>query len=79
AGNRDEDGDGGDENKDGPARSLKLAVPAGWTEWMKAAKASAAGAGDAGSKVTAEFADQNASNELRGEGDIDLVINNERQ
>ncbi|MFI2783311.1 ABC transporter substrate-binding protein [Streptomyces sp. ALB3] len=79
AGYKDTDGDGFVENKDGSALSLKLAVPSGWTDWMEAAKVIAAGAKDAGIRISTEFPDQNALGEQRGKGEFDLVINNERQ
>ncbi|WP_326772825.1 ABC transporter substrate-binding protein [Streptomyces sp. NBC_01445] len=79
AGYKDTDGDGYVENKDGSAIKLKLQVPTGWTDWMEAAKVIAASAKAAGIRVTTDFPDQNALNNLRGKGNFDLVINNERQ
>jgi peptide/nickel transport system substrate-binding protein len=79
AGYRDTNGDGLVENKDGSKISLKLMVPSGWTDWMEAARVIAAGAKTAGINVSTAFPDANALNELRGKGQFDLVLNNERQ
>ncbi|WP_448316571.1 ABC transporter substrate-binding protein [Streptomyces sp. CO7] len=79
AGYKDTDGDGLVENKNGKKLKLKLIVPSGWTDWMEAAKVIAESAKAAGIDVSTDFPDQNALTDMRGKGEFDLVINNERQ
>jgi peptide/nickel transport system substrate-binding protein len=79
AGYKDTDGDGFVENKDGSKASLKIIVPAGWTDWMEASRVIAEGAKAAGIDLTPEFPDYNALVDQRGSGTFDLVLNNERQ
>ena len=67
------------ENKDGSKVSLKVIVPAGWTDWMEASRVIAEGAKAAGIDLIAEFPDYNALVDQRSSGKFDLVINNERQ
>ncbi|WP_049564429.1 ABC transporter substrate-binding protein [Nonomuraea sp. SBT364] len=79
AGYKDSDGDGLVENKDGSKISLTIEVPAGWTDWMEAARVISSSAKAAGIDVNPEFPDFNALVQKRGEGKFDLVVNNERQ
>jgi peptide/nickel transport system substrate-binding protein len=79
AGYKDTDGDGFVENKDGSKASLKIIVPAGWTDWMEASRVIAEGAKAAGIDLTPEFPDYNALVDQRGSGKFDMVLNNERQ
>ncbi|MET7999750.1 ABC transporter substrate-binding protein [Nonomuraea glycinis] len=79
AGYKDTDGDGLVENKDGSKISLKLEVPAGWTDWMEAARVISSSAKAAGIDVNPEFPDFNALVENRSKGNFDLIVNNERQ
>ncbi|MGW0483345.1 ABC transporter substrate-binding protein [Nonomuraea sp. NPDC003214] len=79
AGYKDTDGDGLVENKDGSKISLTIEVPAGWTDWMEAARVISSSAKAAGIDVNPEFPDFNALVQKRGEGKFDLVVNNERQ
>lgn len=75
AGYEDTDGDGFVETPDGEAIDLKLIVPAGWTDWMEAARVIAEDASAVGIKVTADFPDAGAVDDARATGDFDLVIN----
>jgi peptide/nickel transport system substrate-binding protein len=75
AGYEDTDGDGFVETPDGEAIDLKLIVPAGWTDWMEAARVIAEDASAAGIKVTADFPDAGAVDDARATGDFDLLIN----
>ncbi|WP_433498724.1 ABC transporter substrate-binding protein [Sphaerimonospora sp. CA-214678] len=79
AGYKDRDGDGLVESPSGAKISLKLIVPAGWTDWMEAARVIAAGAKEAGIDVQADFPDYNALVDARNAGNFDLVINNDKQ
>ncbi|MFB9677132.1 ABC transporter substrate-binding protein [Streptosporangium vulgare] len=79
AGYKDGDGDGFVENKDGSKASLKVIVPAGWTDWMEASRVIAEGAKAAGIDLTPEFPDYNALVDQRTSGKFDLLLNNERQ
>jgi peptide/nickel transport system substrate-binding protein len=75
AGYEDTDGDGFVETPDGEKIDLKLIVPAGWTDWMEAARVIAEDASAAGIKVTADFPDAGALDDARATGDFDLLIN----
>lgn len=75
AGYEDTDGDGFVETPDGEKIDLKLIVPAGWTDWMEAARVIAEDASAAGIKVTADFPDAGAIDDARATGDFDLLIN----
>jgi peptide/nickel transport system substrate-binding protein len=75
AGYEDTDGDGFVETPDGETIDLKLIVPAGWTDWMEAARVIAEDASAAGIKVTADFPDAGAVDDARATGDFDLLIN----
>jgi peptide/nickel transport system substrate-binding protein len=79
AGYKDTNGDGLVENKDGSKISLKIEVPAGWTDWMEAARVISSSAKAAGIDVNPEFPDFNALVENRSKGNFDLIVNNERQ
>jgi peptide/nickel transport system substrate-binding protein len=76
AGYRDTNRDGFVEGKDGKAVTLKLIVPAGWTDWMEAARVISAGAQAAGINVVTEFPDAGALDDARTAGKFDLVLNN---
>jgi peptide/nickel transport system substrate-binding protein len=75
AGYEDTDGDSFVETPDGEKIDLKLIVPAGWTDWMEAARVIAEDASAAGIKVTADFPDAGAVDDARATGDFDLLIN----
>jgi peptide/nickel transport system substrate-binding protein len=79
AGYKDTDGDGFVESPSGAKIELSLIVPAGWTDWMEAARNIADSAKAAGINVTADFPDVNALNDKRGSGTFDLLLNNDRQ
>ncbi|ROR74089.1 ABC transporter substrate-binding protein [Bogoriella caseilytica] len=79
AGYEDTNGDGYVETPDGEAIELSLIVPAGWTDWMEAARVIAEGAQDVGINVTADFPDSGAVDDARFSGDFDLLINNDAQ
>ncbi|WP_055480302.1 ABC transporter substrate-binding protein [Sphaerimonospora mesophila] len=79
AGYKDRNGDGLVESPSGAKISLKLIVPAGWTDWMEAARVIAAGAKAVGIDVQADFPDYNALVDARNAGKFDLVINNDKQ
>ncbi|GGI07944.1 ABC transporter substrate-binding protein [Egicoccus halophilus] len=76
AGYEDSDGDGFVETPGGDAIELSLIVPAGWTDWMEAARVIAESAQASGINVVAEFPDAGALDDARTTGDFDLVINN---
>ncbi len=76
AGYKDADGDGFVENLDGSKMDLELIVPAGWTDWMDAAKIIAESAGEAGIKITNATPDSGAVDDARATGEFDLLINN---
>lgn len=76
AGYEDGDGDGFVETPDGEPIALSLIVPAGWTDWMEAARVIAESARAAGINVTEEFPDAGALDDARTTGDFDLLINN---
>ncbi|WP_242496454.1 ABC transporter substrate-binding protein [Xylanimonas protaetiae] len=76
AGYKDTDGDGFVENLDGSAMDLELIVPAGWTDWMDAAKIIAESAAEAGIKITDATPDSGAVDDARATGSFDLLINN---
>lgn len=79
AGYTDDDGDGYVETLDGEAIELELIVPAGWTDWMEAARVIAEGAQAAGINVTANFPDSGAMDDARVNGEFDLILNNDAQ
>lgn len=76
AGYEDTDGDGFVENPDGSPIDLELIVPAGWTDWMDAAKIIAESAGEAGIKITDATPDSGAVDDARATGEFDLLLNN---
>lgn len=76
AGYEDTDGDGFVETPDGEPIELSLIVPAGWTDWMEAARVIAEGAQAAGINVEADFPDAGALDDARATGDFDLILNN---
>src|SRR5699024_2385291 len=65
AGYEDTDGDGLVESPDGDAIELSLIVPAGWTDWMEAARVIAEGAHEVGINVVADFPDAGALDDAR--------------
>lgn len=79
AGYEDADGDGFVETPDGDPIELSLIVPAGWTDWMEAARVIAEGAQAAGINVSADFPDSGAVDDARATGDFDLLVNNQSQ
>lgn len=79
AGYEDADGDGFVETPDGDPIELTLIVPAGWTDWMEAARVIADGAQEAGINVSADFPDAGAVDDARFNGDFDLLLNNDAQ
>ncbi len=79
AGYTDEDGDGFVETPDGDPIELSLIVPAGWTDWMEAARIISEGLQEAGINVTADFPDAGAVDDARATGEFDLLINNSSQ
>lgn len=79
AGYEDGDGDGFVETPDGDPIELEIIVPSGWTDWMEAARVIAESASAVGINVTPAFPDYNALVDVRGSGDFDLLLNNERQ
>ncbi|ETK35134.1 ABC transporter substrate-binding protein [Microbispora sp. ATCC PTA-5024] len=79
AGYKDTNGDGLVESPTGARISLKLVVPAGWTDWMEAARVISASAKEAGIDVQADFPDYNALVDNRNAGKFDMVLNNDRQ
>ncbi|GAA0404911.1 ABC transporter substrate-binding protein [Microbispora corallina] len=79
AGYKDTNGDGLVESPTGARISLKLVVPAGWTDWMEAARVISASAKEAGIDVQADFPDYNALVDDRNAGKFDMVLNNDRQ
>lgn len=79
AGYKDTDGDGFVENLDGSKMDLELIVPAGWTDWMDAAKVIADSAGQAGIKITNATPDSGAVDDARKTGNFDLLLNNYAQ
>ncbi|MEW9531644.1 ABC transporter substrate-binding protein [Microbispora sp. NPDC049125] len=78
AGYKDRDGDGMVESPSGSKISLKLMVPAGWTDWMEAARVIGASAKAAGISVEPDFPDYNALVDTRNAGKFDMVLNNDR-
>lgn len=76
AGYEDSDGDGYVETPDGDPIELSLIVPAGWTDWMEAARVIAEGAQEAGINVVADFPDAGALDDARATGEFDLLLNN---
>lgn len=76
AGYRDTNRDGFVEGPGGTPVKLKLIVPAGWTDWMEAARVLASGMQAAGVNVVAEFPDAGAVDDARTSGAYDLVVNN---
>ncbi|HLR96852.1 MAG TPA: ABC transporter substrate-binding protein [Jiangellaceae bacterium] len=76
AGYEDTDGDGLVESPDGDAIELSLIVPAGWTDWMEAARVIAEGAQEVGINVVADFPDAGALDDARATGEFDLLLNN---
>ncbi|GLW25711.1 ABC transporter substrate-binding protein [Microbispora amethystogenes] len=79
AGYKDRNGDGLVESPSGAKISLKLIVPAGWTDWMEAARVISSSAKAAGIDVEADFPDYNALVDIRNSGKYDMVINNDKQ
>lgn len=79
AGYEDTDGDGFVETPDGEAIELSLIVPAGWTDWMEAARVIAESAQAVGINVVADYPDSGAVDDARATGDFDLLINNYSQ
>ncbi|MCC5580753.1 ABC transporter substrate-binding protein [Microtetraspora sp. AC03309] len=79
AGYKDTDGDGFVETPSGGKISLKLIVPAGWTDWMEAIRVISAGAKAVGINVEPDFPDYNALVDARNSGKFDMVLNNEKQ
>ncbi|WP_169983683.1 ABC transporter substrate-binding protein [Microbispora sp. H10836] len=77
AGYKDRDGDGLVESPSGAKISLKLIVPAGWTDWMEAARVISSSAKAAGIDVEADFPDYNVLVDLRSSGKYDMVLNND--
>ncbi|MBX6383615.1 MAG: ABC transporter substrate-binding protein [Microbispora sp.] len=79
AGYRDRNGDGMVESPSGAKISLKLMVPAGWTDWMEAARVISSSAKAVGIDIETDFPDYNALVDTRNQGKFDLVLNNDRQ
>jgi peptide/nickel transport system substrate-binding protein len=75
AGYEDITGNGFVETPGGDPSELELIVPAGWTDWMEAARVIAENAREAGINVTAEFPDAATLDDMRTSGDFDLVLN----
>ncbi|GAA1875619.1 ABC transporter substrate-binding protein [Asanoa iriomotensis] len=76
AGYQDTNRDGFVEGKDGKPVKLSLIVPAGWTDWMEAARVISASAQAAGINVVPEFPDAGALDDARTAGTFDLLLNN---
>lgn len=76
AGYEDTDGDGFVETPDGEPIELTLVVPAGWTDWNIAAEIIAENAQAAGINVVVDFPESATVDEMRNQGDYDLLVNN---
>jgi peptide/nickel transport system substrate-binding protein len=79
AGYRDRNHDGYVESPTGAKISLKLAGPAGWSDWMQAIQMISQSAKKAGIRITPSFPDFNAWQTARNTGKFDLVIDNTAQ
>ncbi|WP_166354663.1 ABC transporter substrate-binding protein [Phytoactinopolyspora limicola] len=75
AGYADTSGNGFVETPDGDPIELELIVPAGWTDWMEAARVIAENAREAGIDVTVDFPDAALLDDMRTSGNFDLVLN----
>lgn len=76
AGYVDADGDGFRDMPNGDAIELSLAVPAGWTDWNIAAEIMAENFQAVGLNVVADFPEAGTVDEMRTEGDYQLLVNN---
>jgi peptide/nickel transport system substrate-binding protein len=76
AGYVDGDGDGMRDTPDGEPIELTLQVPAGWTDWNIAAEIIAENLQAVGLNVTADFPESTVVDEVRTNGDYDMVLNN---
>ena len=56
---------------------LTLIVPAGWTDWMDAARLISESAAEAGIRISINFPDSGYVDHARMSGNFDLVINND--
>jgi peptide/nickel transport system substrate-binding protein len=79
AGFRDTNGDGFVENTDGSPISLKLATPAGWTDWNESARVIVDSAKAAGIQITSETPADTVVQDMRESGEFDLILDNQRQ
>ncbi|MBP2704569.1 ABC transporter substrate-binding protein [Microbispora sp. RL4-1S] len=79
AGYKDKNGDGLVESPSGAKISLKLIVPAGWTDWVEAARVISASAKEAGIDIQPGFPDYNDLVDRRNSGKYDMVLNNDKQ
>lgn len=68
--------DGYFQHLDGSPMDLELIVPAGWTDWMDAARLISESAADAGIRIHVNTPDSGAVDQQRESGQFDLVINN---
>jgi peptide/nickel transport system substrate-binding protein len=79
AGYVDIDGDGFVETPDGEPIELGVAVPAGWTDWMEAARVIAESAQAVGINVQPEFPDYAVYLDARLAGTFEMAIDNQEQ
>jgi peptide/nickel transport system substrate-binding protein len=76
AGYVDGDGDGYRDTPDGEPIELSLAVPSGWTDWNLAAEIMAESLQAVGLNVYADFPEAGTVDDMRTQGDFDLLVNN---
>lgn len=72
-----EGGDGFYETPDGDPIELEFVVQQGWTDWMEASRVIEESVQDAGINIQINFADPEAIDDMREDGDFDLLLNNE--
>jgi len=62
---------------DGERIDLELIVPAGWTDWMDAARLISESAAESGIRISINFPDSGFVDHARMSGNFDLTINND--